>query len=355
MVKVNRLEIRGIAGLNNLDLKFGPGLNLLCGPNGVGKTTILECIGHSFSLPNTFLRKNVSLNKGSWTIYTNIDNNVSAESFSRDAFKPHEASEPDSHVFRNYSKEVIAFKNHRGFQHITSSAHVFNLTDNQQYNLNKAKECLGMLDNKALFSHVAARTQNIFADTEGKTYFENLSSGHKSCLAVILGLIKEIEYRIKPAIKIDEFEGLVVIDEVDLHLHPQWQSSFIRSLKRLIPKAQIIATTHSPHIVQILEPNELISLGFDKDNKVYVREIARSKYGFQGWTVEEILEDVMGLAKTRSEKYLNLVSAFAESLDQENIAGAREIIDELELMLHPNNSLRKLFKIQLASLGGDEI
>jgi predicted ATP-binding protein involved in virulence len=57
-----------------------------------------------------------------------------------------------------------------------------------------------------------------------------------------------------------ETPGIVLIDEIDLHLHPNWQQQIIKSLRTTFPLIQFIATTHSPSIVQSLQPGELINL-----------------------------------------------------------------------------------------------
>ena len=57
-----------------------------------------------------------------------------------------------------------------------------------------------------------------------------------------------------------ETEGLVLIDELDLHLHPSWQKGIVAELVECFPKIQFVATTHSPFIVQSLSRNQLINL-----------------------------------------------------------------------------------------------
>jgi AAA15 family ATPase/GTPase len=54
--------------------------------------------------------------------------------------------------------------------------------------------------------------------------------------------------------------GVVLIDELDLHLHPKWQRHVVTDLKRVFPQIQFVATTHSPFIVQSLASDELINL-----------------------------------------------------------------------------------------------
>lgn len=90
----------------------------------------------------------------------------------------------------------------------------------------------------------------------------SLSDGYKG----VVGLAAYIAYR---AIKLNphlgkdvikETSGIVLIDELDLHLHPKWQKHIVDDLKRTFPKLQFIVTTHSPFIVQSLKANEVINL-----------------------------------------------------------------------------------------------
>ena len=57
--------------------------------------------------------------------------------------------------------------------------------------------------------------------------------------------------------------GVVMIDEIDLYLHPHWQKHVLQDLCNAFPNIQFIVSTHSPFIVQSLEKNQLIS--FDND------------------------------------------------------------------------------------------
>ena len=49
-LKINSIDIRGIGPIRHLDINFDPHFNVICGANGVGKTTILDCIAQSFTL-----------------------------------------------------------------------------------------------------------------------------------------------------------------------------------------------------------------------------------------------------------------------------------------------------------------
>jgi predicted ATPase len=57
-----------------------------------------------------------------------------------------------------------------------------------------------------------------------------------------------------------DFEGLVLVDELDVHLHPSWQVSLVPGLKKALPNIQFIGTTHSPMILPNLERDEVICL-----------------------------------------------------------------------------------------------
>ena len=232
------------------------------------------------------------------------------------------------------------------------SAHKDVLSKSQIENFELAKKCFSLLDDKISFYKVVPSTNDIKINTEdGEIYYEYLSSGHKSVLHILLGLIKEIEYRFYyENIIAKDFDGVILIDEIDLHLHPQWQAKIIKCMKQLFPKSQIIVTTHSPHIIQCAESNEVIPLSKDKDGSLVVNKVFDMKYGFQGWSVEEILQDVMGLETLQSDLYDNIMKDFEKAIDNDDYIQAKKNYEILEQMLHPQNTMLKLLRIQMAGM-----
>lgn len=90
----------------------------------------------------------------------------------------------------------------------------------------------------------------------------NLSDGYRN----IIGIVSDIAYRmaiLNPTLGLEVVQktpGIVIIDEIDLHLHPKWQKKIVGLLKALFPKVQFIATTHSPFIIQSMRSEEIIKL-----------------------------------------------------------------------------------------------
>ena len=92
--------------------------------------------------------------------------------------------------------------------------------------------------------------------------YRMMSDGYRN----MIGMIADIAYRcikLNPHLGVNalkETEGLVLIDELDLHLHPSWQKGIVAELVECFPKIQFVATTHSPFIVQSLSREQLINL-----------------------------------------------------------------------------------------------
>jgi predicted ATP-binding protein involved in virulence len=81
--------------------------------------------------------------------------------------------------------------------------------------------------------------------------------------------------------------ALVLIDEIDAHMHPKWQQTLPVDIRRLFPSLQVFATTHSPLIVPSLEPGEVFSLTRSPDhNKIDVEKINED---FKGYRADQIL------------------------------------------------------------------
>lgn len=126
---------------------------------------------------------------------------------------------------------------------------------------------LAMIEGGISMSYSHSRQDIIFTIKNKKTSateikpFKQLSDGYRS----MISLVADIAFRswcINPTFILpnQEQEGIVLIDEIDLHLHPNWQKHIIADLKRVFPKIQFIITTHSPFIVQGLKASELINL-----------------------------------------------------------------------------------------------
>ena len=85
-----------------------------------------------------------------------------------------------------------------------------------------------------------------------------LSHGYQSTLAWIADLIGHVMWEADDTIDAADIEGLVLIDEIDLYLHPTWQAGLIPALRRTFPKVQFVATTHSPVVLSALAPEEIV-------------------------------------------------------------------------------------------------
>ena len=73
--------------------------------------------------------------------------------------------------------------------------------------------------------------------------------------------------------------GIVMIDEVDMHLHPQWQQRVIASLHRAFPKIQFIVTTHSPQVLSTVHRKNIRLLGTNEAGQMTVSEPLAASYG----------------------------------------------------------------------------
>lgn len=122
----------------------------------------------------------------------------------------------------------------------------------------------------------------------GELKVDQLSDGQRNMIAMV-GDIAYRCVRLNPQLAARaplETSGIVLIDEVDMHLHPQWQQVVLSSLREAFPKIQFIVTTHSPHVLTSIHKEHIRTLGRNADG-AYVASIPlASSYG-------EISSDVL--------------------------------------------------------------
>jgi predicted ATP-binding protein involved in virulence len=143
-------------------------------------------------------------------------------------------------------------------------------------------------------------------------------------------------------------EAIVLVDEIDLHLHPAWQRDIISFLSKVFPNVQFIVTTHSPLVVQSMNEVNLYVL-HREGNKV---KVDRSEVtNFKGWTVEEILRDTMRMKEDiHTGEYQKYMKLFDEGLDESDREKLKAAYETLCRILHPENSARRLLELQYNQL-----
>ncbi len=386
-MKVTSLELTDVGGIPHLKLdNIDPQMNIICGENGVGKTNILDSIAACFSeFDQNILSKRSGSDCG--IINFEIDGSKENHLIRLNKFDPDENGyHLNNHNYRSTKNNLLYLRADRAINYkkvrainsdpdvthrsrftssginnddikdwllnrVLHSGQPDHLTDIQLENLNQAKYCFGLFNSEYSFSSLNTKNEILLNTPTGKIYFEYLSSGFKSTIFILLGVIKEIDYIFaNNGISAPNYDGVILIDEVELHLHPEWQGRICDILKKVFPKAQFFITTHSPHVVQTAGENEVIALQRQAD-QVIQRDLPTTEYGYQGWTVEEILEDVMGMPDLRAQKYKDYKASFDKALDDNNKVAAQVAYDELDKMLHPDYPLRPVFRMQLDSLG----
>ena len=188
------------------------------------------------------------------------------------------------------------------------------------------------------------------AGKDGDVRFEELGFGYQTSLTWLADLCKRLFELYPEAENPLHEEAVVLVDEIDLHLHPKWQRDLVPTLSKIFPNVQFIVTTHSPHVLQSMEDVNLYVLRRDAESgEVAFRHCPRSD--FRGWTVEDILSETMGLGEKIHSDYYNLqVENFNKALDEEDLQQAIKAYEELDRLMKADDPLRRMFDLQLGQL-----
>ena len=151
-----------------------------------------------------------------------------------------------------------------------------------------------------------------------------LSDGEKCLLAMVGDLARRLAIA-NPGLKnpLDGF-GVVLIDEIELHLHPKWQREIIPALTRTFPNCQFIVTTHSPQVIGEIKPQGIYIL--EKTENGIIAQRPQSSYGRDS---NQILEDLMDVPERKQEIKNHLLELF-RLIDDGNIPEARKLKQSLE-------------------------
>jgi predicted ATP-binding protein involved in virulence len=219
--------------------------------------------------------------------------------------------------------------------------------------LEKIKQVLtsGILPDVTDFRFTTTQELKSFVEFQtdyGWVRVDSLGYGYQTMIAWVVDLAKRLFERYPDSDNPFAEPAIVLIDEIDSHLHPEWQRKIIQFLTAQFPNTQFIVTSHNPLIVQSADNINLVLLE-KKGEQVIITQPDITTY--KGWTIEEILAELMGLGEeTLSDSYLALIKQFDDALDEDDYAKAKGAYNELDKILHPESNQRKLLRIQMSSL-----
>lgn len=154
------------------------------------------------------------------------------------------------------------------------------------------------------------------------TPFDLLSDGQNVMCALVADIARRM-CLLNPQLGdqvLKETPGIVMIDELDMHLHPAWQRRIVHALKDTFPKVQFFAASHSPQIIGELPPEEILLLRDGKSLGHPARAL--------GMDSGAVLEEVMG-ATARNGEVAEELKAIRLALDDNLLDEARRLLDEL--------------------------
>ena len=212
---------------------------------------------------------------------------------------------------------------------------------------NKAVEACFEESVKVEYSPSRERLEVRFVRRKQTIAYENLSHGQRN----ILSMVGDIAFKaiiLNPHLgdkAVTAVRGIVLIDEIDLHLHPRWQRIIVPALLQAFPCLQFVATTHSPFIIQSLSEGVMLDLDdMELDDQVH------------NLPLRDIVEDVQKVETSdrsapyihkmhRAQDYLNLVEKLASLTDPEERTELEESLDTMEAQFQ-DPGLEAMMKIE---------
>jgi len=131
-----------------------------------------------------------------------------------------------------------------------------------------------------------------------KVPFPALSDGYQAFLGWVGDLLYHVCMTCPKGKKLVDNRGIVMVDEIDLHLHPDWQMSVLRTLANALPKLQFIVTSHSPLLVGSLEWMNIIAMQPGPQQSSQATRIRQPVHGLDADQV--LLTEFFGLESTRA-------------------------------------------------------
>lgn len=404
---IKKIDIRNFKAVKNTCIEFKPGINLLIGDNGVGKTSVLDAVTIALNgimtgiagVPARNIRQediHLSLGKlGSastgityhnptevsctmdfggkiyrWTrsrkdetpkLNTLMDDKEICRDFTKmtntpETILPLLSFESEARVWQNrrgdFGKELKKKLNDRRCGYIGCLDYSLDVKGIQAWCLKMEMEAFNreekIAEYEAFKQIVAVFMQKVndletspvlrysrqledlvYREGDEEMPIYNLSAGYQSLLWMIMNLAYRLAL-LNPdhAEELRKAEGVVLIDEIDMHLHPKWQWNIVNAFREALPNVQFILATHSPIVISACKDANLILV--EKEQKISYLPDA------YGYSMKDVLELRQGSIE-KPKEIQTFLEQFEKAVNRDDYKTAEAIIEEMKRKIGINH------------------
>jgi predicted ATP-binding protein involved in virulence/nucleoside phosphorylase len=190
----------------------------------------------------------------------------------------------------------------------------------------------------------------------GRMPFQTLSDGYRSTTIWVLDFLGWLIYA-ERLIGNPDIGGILIIDEIEQHLHPRWQRYIVQRLRQQFPKTQIIASTHTPLVaagIADVDRSMLLKLDRNDENEITVQII--DKELIAGKRADQVLtSEAFGLVTTRNNRSHDDVDRYTELLGKQTRTDAEAAaLEELRSIVQSRLSDGETATSQIVEKAVDE-
>ena len=359
-MKVGAVTIENYRGINSLTLPLHPQLTVLHGANGSGKTSILTAIALALSPVSHGPGRRVELDQHMGALATPVITLADPDGRRLSRVEANTigggwghtdddgrfrlgmaavAVKLPPHVFYDVNREVVSSLAER---HVGTQVDYDQLfgwfydRENQELrdqrergdfgtrdlDLSYVRACICAMLRGVSEPHMDKRggepwrfTVTVADGDLRKTYsLEQLSGGYQSILAVAADIAWcLVRHQDLPETRADTLEAVVLIDEVDLHLHPSWQQRVLPDLARTFPNVQFVVSTHSPQVLTTVRPEHVVELAVE-DGRVVAGGSPGPTYGA---AAGDVLAGLMGVERRPDNEFTKLLRSYRKLIGRD--------------------------------------